>query len=78
MGDSGWLAVNRPAEELDASPRTLAPPAPRPLPLASGEPPRLDLSFIPLVALLALLTAEWLLWRGLPPRFLQRRRYARR
>ena len=77
-GDSGWLAVNPPAEELDVSPRSLAVPARRPLPLAAREPSRRDLSFIPLAGLLAFLVAEWLVWRGLPTRILAGRHDARR
>jgi len=77
-GDSGWLAVNPPAEELDASPRVLAAPARRSLPLASSGPQRRDLSFLPLAGLLAFLVAEWLVWRGLPPWLAGRRRDARR
>lgn len=76
-GDSGWLAVNMPAEELDASPRILAEPERRPLPFATREPPRRDLSPIPLAGLLVFLVAEWLVWRGLPPWFPRRRRDAR-
>ena len=77
-GDSGWLAVNRPAEELDASPRILAIHAQRPLPLASRGLSRRDLSLLPLAGLLAFLVAEWLVWRGLPPAFPRRRGDARR
>jgi hypothetical protein len=77
-GDSGWLAVNPPAEELDASPRVLAAPARRPLPLVSSGPQRRDLTFLPLAGLLAFLVAEWLVWRGLPPWLAGRRRDARR
>ena len=77
-GDSGWLAVNRPAEELDASPRALAVRGQGSLPLTSRGLPRRDLSFLPLAALLAFLVVEWLVWRGLPPRFSGRRRDARR
>ncbi|TFG82673.1 MAG: VWA domain-containing protein, partial [Spirochaetales bacterium] len=61
---SGTIAVNIPASELDAMPRTGTPRPGSDVPAARLVLVETDLSPIAIAAMLAFLVAEWLLWRG--------------